>query len=55
MARYAVKLGEIQLQSDIPITPEERTEAVKLMQEAACETLADCGPDGLTIVFVPAP
>lgn len=55
MARYAVKLGEIQLQSDTPITLEERTEAIKLMQEAARETLADCGPDGLTIIFVPAP
>lgn len=55
MARYAVKLGEIYLQSDTPITTEERSEAVKLMQEGVRETLADCGPDGLTIVFAPAP
>lgn len=55
MARYAVELGKIQLRSDTPITTEERAEAIKLMQETARETLADRGPDGLTIAFVPAP
>lgn len=55
MARYAVKLGEIHLQSDTPITMDERKEAIKLTQEAAFDTLTTCGPDGLMLVFVPAP
>lgn len=54
MARYAVELGRMQLQSNMPITTEERAEAIKLMQEAARENLAGPTPDGLALVFVPA-
>lgn len=53
MARYATKLGEIHLQSDTPITTNEHEEAIKLVQEAARETLVNC-PEGMALVFVPA-
>lgn len=54
MARYAVKLGEIHLRSDTPITADERREAIKLMEEAALDFLLNVC-ESLQITFDPAP
>ena len=51
MARYAVKIGEIHLRSDKPITEKERKEAIARVCVAAT------GPNGehIEVMFVASP
>lgn len=52
MPKYAVKIGEINLVSERPITTEEQQMAVKAMKEAADE-LGNVG-SGMALTFSPS-
>lgn len=53
MPQYAVKLGEIHLKMDRPITEEQRKRVTAIVLEAAAREMLQIHDDEVRLLFIP--